>query len=127
MKYAERIIGADHEQRCLECGTDLSYGRKGRKFCSDKCKNDYHNRENHHSRMIHLKIIASLNRNYEVLLRLNRMGMVSVDMDDLIKLGFNPALFTGHRKVRGQNQYSCFEFDYFLSPNRLSHIERNVL
>ena len=126
MKHAKTSQSASREYRCLECGTDLSYGRKGRKFCSDKCKNDWHNRENHLARTVHLTIISSLNRNYEVLMRINRMGMPSVNLEDLVKMGFNPAIFTGHRIIKGHNQYSCFEFDYYLSTNRISHIERNI-
>ena len=126
MKYADKIIETPQDIRCLECGTDLRYGRRGRKFCSDKCKNAFHNRESHRARAVHLKIISTLNKNYEVLTRLTRMGMPTVEVDDLIKMGFNPTVFTGHRVVRGHNQYSCFEFDYYLSPNKLSRIERHL-
>ena len=124
MKY--KIIQNEQEdhQECLECGASLAGGRRDRKFCSDKCKNDYHNKASRASRLAQLKVISILNQNHQILMRLARLGMNAADLDDIIKLGFNPGVFTGHRKLRGHDQYYCFEFRYFQTPSRIYSLER---
>lgn len=111
-----------HEGNCLECGTELPYGRSDRKFCCSKCKNNYNNRRIRTSRAAHRRIQSALEKNYELLTRLCRAKISSLMLSEAILLGFNPEYATGHRKVRGREEYNCFEIKYCLSANRIYNI-----
>ena len=80
-----------HEQEttCLECGTAI-YGRKDKHFCSPRCKNLYHNREQRQRRDVRLDTITALSRNYEILEALLKEKITSISLSDLVQMGFNP-------------------------------------
>lgn len=115
----------ENVQRCLECGNTLEYGRKGRKFCDDSCKNAYHNKRNHDLRSLHARIMGAINRNYEVLDRLILLKISAMDIGDAVLMGFNPDYSTGHRKSRGHEEYRCYEIKYYLSSSRIFNITRS--
>lgn len=107
---------------CLECGAALPYGRQDRKFCCSKCKNDYNNRRVRVSRATHRRVQGALEKNYELLARLCRARISSLMLSEAIMLGFNPEYATGHRRIGGREEYSCFEIKYCLSANRIYNI-----
>ena len=109
-------------EHCLECGTEIDYGRQDKKFCCSKCKNDYNNRRVRTSRAAHRRIQSALEKNYELLSRLCRAQINSLMLAEAVMLGFNPEYATGHRKYRGRDEYSCFEIKYCLSANRIYNI-----
>lgn len=121
MNYIEN----EETERCLECGDSLEYGgRKGRKFCSEACKNSYHNKKAHDARHLHLHIISSLNKNYEILSKLIQIRIDKLDLSLLYQLGFNPSFITGYRKVKNHNEFSCFEFSYILTETKIYNLHK---
>ena len=110
--------------RCLECGDELGYGRPDRKFCSRQCKNRYHNRNTHSRRNFQLRVLNAVNRNYGILERLLKAGVKTIDNGDLSQLGFNPSYVTSYHRVRGHNEFRCFDIKYFASDSRIFGIER---
>ena len=109
---------------CLECGDEISYGRKGRKFCSDSCKNTYHNRKHHYSRTLRLRILGILDRNYSVLEKLIRLDIHSVSLGDIAQMGFNKEFVTSYHKVGGHDEYRVFDIKYYCSSTKVFHIEQ---
>lgn len=108
---------------CLECGRAV-YGRKDKKFCSEGCKNRWHNRKMHVYNKLRLKTLNALDRNYGILSRLLREGVRFIDRADLAQLGFRPDCVTSHCRVRGHDEYRCFDIKYILTASRVRMIER---
>lgn len=111
---------------CLECGSQISYGRTDKKFCSEKCKNKYHNKLQKDSRSIHRKVLRGLEKNYEILSRLYRSDISSVSISDLLSLGFRPEYSTSYRKVNSHDEFRCFEFKYYISRTRLFNLQKVI-
>lgn len=112
------------EHRCLECGDDISYGRKDKKFCSDECKNRHHNTLSKVSKSTKRKIISVLEKNYSIMNHLVREGVEGVWICDAVAAGFNPGYMTSHRKSGKRELYYCFDISYVMTPNRLSCISK---
>ena len=111
---------------CLECGKVILYGRKDKKFCSDNCKNRYHNNKHKFSRNVHYKVLNAIEKNYSILEELYRSHVLSIDIGDLIALGFRTEYSTGYRKSNKHDEFRCFEFKYYVSRNRLFGLRRMV-
>ena len=109
---------------CLECGDPILYGRSDRKFCSDTCKNRYHNRHSHYQRALQLKVIGALEKNYGILTGLVRSGINSISLGDLAQLGYNMEYVTSHHKAGRHEEYRCFDIKYFRTSTRIFGIER---
>ena len=122
MDYREKA--GSERAVCLECGDEIVYGRKGRKFCSEECKNTYHNRKHHHSRTVRLRILGILDRNYSVLEKLLRLDIRSVSLGDLALMGYNKEFVTSYHKVGSHDEYSVFDIKYCCSSSRVFRIER---
>ena len=114
----------DHVVRCPQCGKPLESGRTDKRFCSQACKNRWHNRQrlSNHDKEIQ-RVLRVLNRNREVLERLLKLGLRSVDRPTLIHLGFNMNYFTSlHRDGSRRWIYSCLDIRYELTPTRIKNI-----
>ena len=111
---------------CLECGQEITYGRTDKKFCSDTCKNRYHNNNHRDNRSLHHKVMSGIQKNYEILEKLFAMDIRTIDMGDLISLGFRPEFSTGYKKIRSHDEYRCFEYKYNLSSSRLFNLQRII-
>ncbi len=109
---------------CLECGDAIEYGRVTRKFCCDECRNRYHYKMNRNYRNMHLRVSRALEKNHEVLDRLLEMSVVSIALEELEKLGFNPAYTTACRKAGCHMEYRCYDIRYFKSDRRIFSLER---
>lgn len=112
------------ERFCRECGAPL-FGRPDKAFCSNKCRNDYHNRINAGIRLRKDRIVAILWNNYKLLELVLESGSNGIDLRALQDLGFNPSYVTGHRRARGgRDEYSCFDILYNKTEVRLFNIRR---
>ena len=109
---------------CLECGKEIHYGRTDRKFCSEECKNKYHNDRHRYSRNVHYKVLNGIERNYDILNRLYRSRISSIDIGDLQALGFRLEYSTGYRKSNRHDEFRCFEFKYYITRNRLFGLKK---
>ncbi len=54
------------KNKCLECGADI-IGRADKKFCSDGCRNAYHNKTKPESKNLIRNINNRLRKNYKIL------------------------------------------------------------
>ena len=113
-----------HLPRCLECGSNIGYGRKDKKFCCEDCKNKHHNSLAKMSRTTKRKILSVLEKNYNVLDLLVRDGVDAMWLPEAVALGFNPGYSTSYRKAGKRGYYHCFDISYVMTPNRLSSISK---
>ena len=120
-----RMEEFDDISRCLQCGTAIDYGgRADRKFCSQGCKNRYHNyRRSRRKDMAQRSIMTALEKNYEVLDKLVMMDVTSLDRVTLAYMGFDPAFSTSYCKMGRKNVYTCFDISYELTPSRIKRIQ----
>lgn len=115
--------------RCLNCGEVISLGegRPDRKFCSNECKNAFHNANRKISRQhYHDRIYRVLEANCAILKHLLAMGVTSIDRRTLRELHFNQEFTTSYSKIGHRCHYTCFEMHYDLTPTRVINIE-NIL
>lgn len=120
----------DSEAHCLECGDEIPYGRNDRKFCSTSCKNRWHNKHKEYTaRGYQTRVLNILERNHDILSKLLRLNINSLDKGELIRMGFDFNYLTSCRRVRRRTECCCFEIRYFDTESRIDHIERipNVL
>lgn len=99
---------------CLQCQQPIKAGRADRKFCSDPCKNEYHNTEKQLENGETSKIILALKQNRRILkLLLGDRDELFLAKDVLQKRGFDFDYHT-HRIVSGQGNtfILCFNYGY---------------
>lgn len=112
-----------NEARCPQCGKLLAYGRVDRRFCSVACKNLWHNRQRYPGREKEIKrVLRILDKNREVLDKLLKMDVHSLDRVTLEHLGFNVNYFTSIRKYRHYWIYTCLDICYELTPSRIRRL-----
>ncbi len=114
----------DKMMTCLECGEGLTYGRSDRKFCSQECKNHFHNKQNSSSRSIKLRVLNALDKNYQILDNLLKNNVLEMDIGELVLMGYKLSFITSYHKIRGHYEYYCFDMKYCMSDNRIYSIKK---
>lgn len=109
---------------CLECGDKIRYGRTDKKFCSDDCRNRHYNSKLKQGRTYRRRILAMLDRNYELLEEILRSGLESADFTYLMTMGFNPDTVTFCHHSRRHDIYACFDITYKMSETRIYSISK---
>lgn len=110
---------------CLECGDRIGYGRSDKKFCCDDCKARHYNKLAKGSRAYRRRVMNSLTRNYQILEQLLRAGETSVELTDLMSVGFSPDAVTGFHKNRFKSdEYWCFDIKYRMTDSRVYSISK---
>lgn len=114
----------DDRPVCLECGGEISYGRRDKKFCCERCRNSWNNHKYHSIRAVRLRVLGALDRNYTVLDKLLQLGVHSMAFVDLAQMGYNKEFMTSCQKVGGHEEFRCFDIKYRRSDSRIYRIER---
>ncbi len=76
------------QKSCLECGEKI-VGRVDKKFCSDYCRNAYHNTRNKDRKNLLRNINNRLRKNYRILEELNPNEKTTVSKNKLLARGFD--------------------------------------
>lgn len=98
---------------CKECGANLM-GRIDKKFCSEGCRNAWHNRVSREENIEIKKINCILARNHKVLKGLVDNKICECSKERLAELGFNFSYFTSLEKKPSVGKcYFCYDFGYF--------------
>lgn len=113
-----------HMPVCLECGDTIRYGRADKKFCCDECRTKNFNEKAKKGRLFRRRIMSALSRNYEILDRLIRADVESVDMMSLVSMGFSPTLMTSCRKYGKHDECGCFDIRYIKTGTRIYSISK---
>lgn len=98
----------------LHCQSVIAVGRKYRKFCSDACKNEYHNNERFLENGETQRIVNALKQNRRIIkFLLGNREELYVPREALSKKGFDFDCHT-HRIVSGQGNtfILCFNYGY---------------
>ncbi len=100
------------KRRCLDCGESI-YGRVDKKFCSDLCRNNYHNKEQRDENNYIRNVNAVLRRNRKILSELNPNGKMKIHRKKMTNKGFNFNFFTNVYKTKaGKIYYFCYDMGY---------------
>ncbi len=100
---------ATTDRLCPECN-EIIQGRIDKVFCSDYCRNTYHNRKNRQASALIRSITLTLKRNRRILAELNIRGKTNVSRDKLIDKGFVFSYFTHIYKTKSGKTY-YFNYD----------------
>ncbi len=95
---------SDQQKFCLECGEPI-VGRSDKKFCSDYCRNAYHNRQNRISNALIRNTNNKLKKNWRILSELNPEGKTKVHKKRLLDKGFDFDYITGLYKTKKNDIY----------------------
>lgn len=110
--------------RCLECGDTIRYGRSDKKFCCADCKTRHHNNMAKGGRVFKRRVLRTLSRNYEILDGLVKADVQSIDIIDIVALGFVPDIVTSYHKIRSHQEYCCFDIKYIMTASRICSISK---
>ncbi len=111
--------------RCPVCGKELPAGRTDMRFCSVRCKSRWHYLREGERLSYRRRIIRVLERNYRILDSLVEAGITSIDIPDLVRLGYDLSCITSYHKVRNHSEYRCFDIKYYMSGSRIFRLERS--
>ena len=113
-----------HLPLCLECGDQIRYGRTDKKFCCDECRTKNYNERARKSRIFKRRVMNALVRNYNLLDKLIKSDMDSIDLLSLVTLGFIPSLMTSYRKNGKHDECGCFDIRYIMTRTRIYSISK---
>jgi predicted nucleic acid-binding Zn ribbon protein len=107
----------EDDKACLECGTPIR-GRADKKYCSDACRNAYHNKHTSDANNLMRNVNYTLRKNRHILADLNPQGKARVHRDQLSRKGFNFSYITNVYQTKSGNTYHfCYDQGYLLSDD----------
>ncbi len=92
------------EKTCPECGEKIK-GRTDKKYCSDYCRNAFHNKVNKETSNLIRNTNNLLRRNHRILEELNPNGKTTVPRTKLLSKGFDFQYFTSVYTTKTGTQY----------------------
>ena len=99
-------------KKCNECGEAMN-GRSDKRFCSDLCRNVYHNRERISQTEKIREVNIILSRNRRILKHCLEGRSSKVPVSYLYKCGFDFNYFTHQVKdLQGELVVFCYELGY---------------
>lgn len=114
------------QKACLECG-DKIVGRVDKKFCSDYCRNAYHNNRNKDRKNLVRNVNNQLRKNYRILESLNPKEKTTVSKSKLLARGFNFEYLTSlYTTKTGKVYYFVYDQGYLPLDNGIyALVKRN--
>ena len=110
---------------CLECGDEIAYGKRcDCKFCSDSCKNRWHNRNAQGMRHYREKCDRVLEKNHRILSELIEQGVTTLELPELLSKGFKPEYATTALRGRTSLLMSCYDIHYRMTGQKIFSIGR---
>jgi len=108
------------EKKCPECGEKI-LGREDKKFCSDYCRNSFHNKINKDSKNLIRTINNRLRKNHRILesfpLKENKTTTTKFKLSDK---GFDFEIFTSiYTTKKGTIYYFVYDLGYLPLENDL--------
>ena len=101
-----------NDRKCFKCNIQLN-GRIDQKFCSDKCRNAYNNRQYVESNNTIRTINRILKKNYSILTSLKTEGKTTTTLSYLQKKGYRFDFFTNTSTTRTSRiNYFCYDHGY---------------
>lgn len=106
------------DRECLECSAVIK-GRIDKKFCSDYCRNSYHNNLNKDSKNLVRNINNRLRKNYRILDSFAlKQGKTSTSRTRLLDKGFDFEFITNlYTTKKGATYYFIYDLGYLPLDN----------
>lgn len=102
------------QRECPEC-KKMVFGRVDKKYCSDACRNAFHNKSNAAANNYMRNINNALAKNRRILCELNPSGKLKTHKDQLLRKGFDFELHTNSYTTKAGDTYRfCYEQGYLL-------------
>lgn len=112
------------KKKCLDCG-DSIIGRSDKKFCSDMCRNAYHNKYNGYRNALIRHVNNKLRKNRKILFELEKSNKLYLSREELSITGFDWQYFTEERKSNEGTSRYCYDYGIYLeNEERLSVITK---
>lgn len=110
---------------CLECQAKL-VGRTDKKFCSDYCRNKHNNRRyaKSYAEINHINKI--LKKNFIILKDLYDKNLQTINLKEMIIMGFNCSYFTSIEKEENHNYFFCYTYGFKLNEEYVSIVKREI-
>ena len=119
----------EETRRCQECETVIQ-GRSDKRFCSDYCRNTFHNRVNRDANHIRDQIHQKLRKNRRVLKELlcDKVRRI-ISREKLLYHGFYMGYITEITNTRNEKKlYSVYEYGYrFIEKDRVLLIRKTLV
>ena len=108
----------EKERKCLECKEPIR-GRTDKKFCSDYCRNAYHNKRNKDSKNLIRNINNRLRKNYRILDSFPlKDGKTRTSRNSLINKGFDFDYITSlYTTKKGSTYFFVYDLGYLPLDN----------
>jgi YHS domain-containing protein len=107
---------------CIECAREF-YGRSDKKFCTDVCRNAFHNKEKAEENQVIKQTNGILRRNRKILTEAYLKGKTRTNKEKLLLQGFNFSYFTNiYRTSQGKEYFFCYEKGYIFLENEVVQI-----
>jgi hypothetical protein len=104
-------------RKCLECKEPVS-GRVDKKFCSDICRNSFHNKANSISSDYIRNVNTMLKKNRKILEDLVPQSSAQISKSKLLQRGFNFHYYTNiQRRLEGGHYFFCYDYGYLPLEN----------
>jgi predicted nucleic acid-binding Zn ribbon protein len=112
---------------CKECGEPIK-GRADKKFCSDHCRNAYHNKFDVQNKNLIRNINNRLKKNYRILSGLKfKEGKARVSKIQLMDKGFHFEYITNlYTTQKGTVYYFIYDLGYLPLDNDLYMVVRRA-
>lgn len=114
------------QKGCLECGEKI-VGRVDKKFCSDYCRNAYHNNRNKDRKNLVRNVNNRLRKNYRILEEFNPKEKTTTTRTRLQAKGFNFDYITSiYTTKSGKVYYFVYDQGYLPLENGIyALVKRN--
>lgn len=108
---------------CQHCAEKL-YGRSDQKFCSDFCRNQFHNQHKRKENALFREVNRILKHNRNLLYSFGEIGIKEISLLELKRQGFEPSYFTSCQKeATGRFRYWCYDMIYSIEGDQNLVIE----
>lgn len=112
---------------CICCQNRL-FGRADQKFCSDFCRNQFHNQKKKSEYTYFRRINSILHRNRNILWRLYQQPRLVVYWEELLQAGFDARYCTAcERNQDGRLIYYCYDMVYESSESEVKSLQLSQL
>lgn len=115
----------ENKRLCKYCKTPIR-GRSDKRFCSDYCRNMYHNENNRDISNYMRRVNNILRKNRRILAEFNPNGKSKIKQSQLMEAGYNFAYHTNvYSTKKGGTYYFCYDQGYIeLEEGWLALVEK---
>jgi len=101
-----------YKKPCIECNHEF-FGRSDKKYCSDNCRNAFHNKQKADENQLINQVNGILRKNRKILHEVFNKGKTRISKEKLLSQGFNFTYYTNIYKTgQGKEYYFCYEQGY---------------